>query len=182
MSERSGFLSTLVTNNRAAAIAASAILALGIGLGSVALANGLVAMKRADREVTVRGVAERDVTANSASWSVDYSQSAYALADAIAAVDRDSATIRKFLAAQGFNGAMTAPGSANISVADEYAKGETTGRKIYTVRRRIAFRTADVARVQKVQAAKDALAQQELVADSVDASYEYTRLDRSSRR
>jgi hypothetical protein len=159
-------------------IAASAIVAIGMGLGSVALANGMVAMKRADREVTVRGVAQRDVTANSAAWSVGYSHTAYDLAEAMAAVDRDTATIRRFLADQGFKGAMTAPGSANVSVSDEFVKGEPTGRKIYAVRRSIAFRTGDVARVQKVQAAKDALAQQGLVADSVDATFEYTQLDR----
>lgn len=177
MERAKGFLSAVVNNNRVAFLCGSAVLALGIGLGSVALANGMVSMKRADREVTVRGVAERDVTANKASWSVRYSERAYALADALAGVDKDSATIRGFLGQQGFTGAITQPGSAEVGVEAEMIEGKPTGNKLYTVRRTIAFTTDNVAGVQKVQARKDALAQQGLVVDDVSATYEYTRLD-----
>lgn len=181
MSEQSGSMlrmfSGIAQNNRIALLCASGILALGMAAGSAALANGLVAMKRADREVTVRGVAERNVTADKASWSVSYSQNDYLLADAMDAVDRDTAMIRTFLGKQGFSGGMTKPGSANVSVMDEYIKGSPTGRKIYTVNRTIAFTTNKVAQVQAVQANKDELARAGLVVDSVNASYEYTSLD-----
>lgn len=173
-----GFLSAIANNNRIALLGASAIVALGMAAGSVALANGMVAMKRADREVTVRGVAQRDVTANRASWSVNYSEHAYELQQALAAVDRDSAMIRAYLAKQGFKGRMTEPGSANISVTDEYIDSKPTGRKVYSVSRTIAFSTAEVAKVQAVQANKDELAQGGLVVDGVNASYEYTELDK----
>src|SRR5687768_7695155 len=67
-------LSAIAGNNRIALLCGTAIVALGMGLSSLALANGLVEMKRADREVTVRGVAQRDVAANRASWGVQYSE------------------------------------------------------------------------------------------------------------
>jgi len=67
----------------------------------LSLANGLVRMQRTDREVTVRGVAQRDVTANRASWSVSYSESAFSLAEALAATDRDTTLIRAYLAEHG---------------------------------------------------------------------------------
>ena len=165
-------------NNRVAFLCGSAILALGMAAGSHALASGLVDMKRADREVTVRGVAQRDVTANRASWSVGYSQSAYALPEALAAVDRDTGMIRAYLARQGFKGDMTKPGSASISVSEEYVNGKTTGRSIYSVSRSISLRTSNVAGVQAVQANKDELAEKGLVVDSASASYEYTELDK----
>lgn len=172
-----GVLAGLGANNGLALLCASGVLALGIGAGSVALANGMVAMKRADREVTVRGVAQRDVTADRASWSVTYSEQAYELPGALSAVDRDTAMVRGYLAKQGFKGKITEPGSATISVSDEYVGGKPTGRKIYSVSRTIAFTTDKVAGVQAVQANKDELAVDGLVVDSVDASYEYTRLD-----
>lgn len=172
-----GVLVGLGNNSGLALIAASGVLALGFGAGSVALANGLVAMKRADREVTVRGVAQRDVTADRASWSVTYSEQAYDLPGALSAVDRDSGMVRDYLAKQGFKGDITKPGSAAISINDEYVGGKTTGRKIYSVSRSIAFTTDKVAAVQAVQANKDALAVAGLVVDNVDASYEYTKLD-----
>lgn len=171
-------LSTIASNNRVAFLCGSAIVALGMAVGAHALASGLVEMKRADREVTVRGVAQRDVTANSASWSVSYSESAYTLPEALTAVDQDTAMIRGYLARQGFKGKMTEPGSASISVSEEYVNGKTTGRSIYSVNRSISFRTSNVAGVQTVQANKDELAEKGLVVDSANASYEYTELDK----
>ena len=178
MAQKFAFLSSVKTNNRVALLCASGVLAISISFGSVALANGMVRMKRADREVTVRGVAQRDVTANRASWSVRYSESAYSLAEALAMVDKDSGMIRAYLRDQGFDGDTTKPGSASISVNDETINLKPTGRRIYSVARTIAFGTHNTLGVQKVQANKDALAQKGLVVDSVDASYEYTQLDR----
>lgn len=170
--------SALATNNRIAVIGSSIILAAGFGLGSIALANGLVRMQRTDREVTVRGVAQRDVTANRATWGVNYSESAFSLGEALAEADRDSATIRAFLKDQGFSGASTEPGSANISAVAETIKDKPTGRTTYTVSREIGFSTDTVAGVQAIERRKDALAQQGLVVDSTNVSYEYTQLDR----
>ena len=170
--------SSLANNNRIALLCGSAILAAGFALGSTALANGLVRMQRADREVTVRGVAQRDVTANRASWRVSYSESAYALPEALAEADRDTALIRTFLKEQGFAGGSTEPGSAGISVIEERIKDKPTGRTIYTVGRAISFSTDNVAGVLNVEARKDALARQGLVVDDTSVSYEYTQLDR----
>lgn len=178
MEDRAGFLSSVMTNNRVALLCCSAILAVALGVSSLALANGMVRMKRADREVTVRGVAQRDVTANHASWQVDYSGKAFDLPSALAAVDGDTAMIRAFLKEQGFGGEATEPTSANISVSDEVIENKPTGRKIYSVSRSIAFNTDNVAGVQKVEGNKDALAQKGLVVDSVSVSYEYTQLDK----
>jgi hypothetical protein len=168
---------SIAENNRIAWLAGAGILALGIGLGSAALANGLVEMKRADREVTVRGVATREVTANRASWRVNYSESAYVLSEALAEVDGDTRTIQTFLKRHGFDGATAAPGSADISATNEMIEDKPTGRTIYTVSRAIAFTTDNVAGVEKVEGGKDALAQQGLVVGGTSASYEYTKLD-----
>lgn len=163
---------------KATILGSAAILALGMGIGSAALANGLVDMKRADREVTVRGVAEREVTADRAAWSVGYSKSAYILSEALNAVDRDSVMLREYLAKQGFSGKTTLPASANVSEREEYISGKPTGRTIYTVSRKISFRTSAVEKVQAVQSNKDELARAGLVVDYVNASYEYTSLDK----
>jgi hypothetical protein len=169
--------SGIANNNRIAWICGAGILATGLGLGSVALADGLVEMKRADREVTVRGVAQRDVTANRASWSVSYSETAYALPEALTKADADTKLIQSFLKGRGFSGESTQPGSANISQSQETIEEKPTGRTIYSVRRNIAFSTDNVAGVEKIEATKDALAQQGLVVDSTSVSYEYTKLD-----
>ena len=171
-------IATAVTSNhRVAWLCGAGILELGFGLGSITLANGLVQMQRADRVVTVRGVAQADVTANKASFQVGYSAKEFALAEALAKVDAESLVIRAFLKDRGFDGKPTEPSSADVSVSDEMISDKPTGRKIYAVSRAISFTTDNVAGVQKVEAGKDVLAQQGLVVDNVSASYEYTQLD-----
>ena len=60
----------------------AAVLAVGLVVGGYTLGNGLVRARDADRSVTVRGLAERDVTADLATWSLTYSAKAGDLAGA----------------------------------------------------------------------------------------------------
>lgn len=73
-------------------IASSAIITLGLIAGGYLLGDGLTRAKVADRSVTVRGLAERDVTADLAIWTIAYSASATNLQEAQANVDRDTAS------------------------------------------------------------------------------------------
>ena len=53
MARRRNIFAAIASNNRIAFICASSVIALGIAASSVTMAHGMVAMKRADREVTV---------------------------------------------------------------------------------------------------------------------------------
>lgn len=46
----------------------AAVIALGLVLGGLAVGNGFARARAADRYVTVKGVAEREVRANLAIW------------------------------------------------------------------------------------------------------------------
>src|SRR3546814_5430268 len=59
-------------SDRLGMIAAAIILALGLMIGGYLLGNGLVRAREADRSVTVRGLAERDVTADLATRSEEH--------------------------------------------------------------------------------------------------------------
>ena len=171
-----GFRSVF-TGQRGTVVIGSAVLAFGLLAAGLAVGDGLVRMRRADREVTVRGVATRAVTANRASWHAAWSAKAYDLPAALAQVDREGVTMAGYLREHGFTGPEAAPGSADVSVEDERIDDKPTGRQLFTVRRRIAFATNNVTGVQKLQSGKDRLAQAGLVLDDVGAAYEYTQLD-----
>ena len=49
-------------------LGSAALLALGVVSGGYLLGDGLKRAKAADRSVTVRGLAEKDVTADLATW------------------------------------------------------------------------------------------------------------------
>ena len=74
-------------------LGSAGILAIGLMAGGFVLGDGLVRMKGAERSVTVRGLAEREVTADLATWTISYSNVAQTLPDAQAGADRDDAAI-----------------------------------------------------------------------------------------
>ena len=127
-------------------LAAAGLLTLGLIAGGYLLGNGLVRAKDADRSVTVRGLAERDVTADLASWSLSFSAKAGDLATAQAEAEQDSAAIRAFFKQQGFAGDALQPAGVNVS---QYTNN---GVPEFTVRQNMVFRTKDITRAQ--QAAK----------------------------
>jgi len=123
-------------------LSTAGVLAAGLVLGGFFLGDGLTRAKAADRAVTVRGLAERDVTANLATWTIAYSASAPDLATAQAGVDRDTTTIRRFFAGLGFPASALQPTAVNVSSFTQ------DGVTRFTVRQRMALRTTDIPRAQ----------------------------------
>ncbi|HKX78707.1 MAG TPA: SIMPL domain-containing protein [Novosphingobium sp.] len=118
------------------------ILALGLVVGGYLLGNGLVRAKDADRSVTVRGLAEKDVTADLATWTIAYSATAEDLASAQASVDQDSTAIRGFFKELGFPADELQPTGVNVSQYTE------NGLTKFTVRQRMTLRSTDIKRAQ----------------------------------
>ncbi len=123
-------------------LASAGVLAIGLVAGGYLLGNGLVRARDADRSVTVRGLAERDVTADLATWTIAYSATAGDLATAQASVDRDSESIRGFLRELGFPADDLQPTGANVSQFSD------NGVQRFTVRQRMSLRTTDIKRAQ----------------------------------
>jgi len=123
-------------------VLASAILAVGLGVGGFMTGDGLVRAKMADRTVTVRGLAERDVVADLATWTLSLSATATNLADAQASVDRDTEQLTRWFAELGFPEDALEPVSANVS---NYVND---GVPQFTVRQRLTLRSNDIERAQ----------------------------------
>lgn len=123
-------------------LASAAIVAAGLVAGGYLLGDGLTRARAADRSVTVRGLAERDVTADLATWTIAYSATASDLATARASVDHDTGAIRDFFRQLGFPAAELQPSGANVS---QYTDN---GVPRVTVRQRMTLRTHDIARAQ----------------------------------
>src|SRR3954468_11443416 len=83
-------------DSRAVLLGAVAIFAIGLTTSGYVLGDGLRRAKMAERTVTVRGVSERDVTANLATWSVNFSHEGGELAPVQASVDGQARTVRQF--------------------------------------------------------------------------------------
>lgn len=153
-------------------LAGTGILAIGIVLGGYLLGNGLVRAKDADRSVTVRGLAEKDVTADLAIWTIAYSAQAEDLAGAQSGADQDTAAIRGFFKELGFPEGALQPTGVNVSQFTE------NGVTKFTVRQRMTLRSTDIARAQNAVRRQFELVRRGVVLDEGSGiAYTFTKLN-----
>ncbi|MEL1249405.1 SIMPL domain-containing protein [Aurantiacibacter gilvus] len=153
-------------------VLASAIIAVGLGVGGFMTGDGLVRAKMADRTVTVRGLAERDVVADLATWTLSYSATAGNLAAAQASIDRDTGQIREFFADQGFPEDALQPVSINAS---SYTPDDGVTR--FTVNQRMSLRTDDVEMAQEAVRREYELVRRGVLLQSSNMSFTFTGLN-----
>jgi hypothetical protein len=153
-------------------LSTAAILAVGMIAGGYLLGNGLVRAKDADRSVTVRGLAEKDVTADLATWTIAYSANAGDLATAQASVDRDSAAIQAFFKELGFPAEALEPTGVNVSQFTQ------DGVPTFTVRQRMSLRTNDIDRAQRAVRRQFELVRRGVVLEEGSGmAYTFTKLN-----
>jgi hypothetical protein len=153
-------------------LSTAAVLAIGMVVGGYLLGNGLVRAKEADRSVTVRGLAEKDVTADLATWTIAYSATASDLATAQASVDRDTNAIHAFFKELGFPDEALQPTGVNVS---QYTQD---GVPTFTVRQRMSLRTNDIARAERAVRRQFELVRRGVVLeDGSGMAYTFTKLN-----
>src|SRR2546423_1637501 len=103
------------------------------------------------RTVTVRGVSERNVTADLATWPVSFSHQGTDLGPVQQSVDQQARAVRAFFLRAGFKPQEIT--DEDVSLGREQARdkdGEPVGPQKLTVSRSIQLRTNDIARVRVV--------------------------------
>jgi len=83
-------------------LAQAGLLALGLALAGYSIGNGFVAARQVDRSVEVKGLAERDVTADTAIWPLQFVVAGDDLEALVAKIETQRAAVTAFLLAQGF--------------------------------------------------------------------------------
>ena len=153
-------------------LASAGLLTLGLIAGGYLLGDGLLRAKMADRSVTVRGLAERDVTADLATWTIAYSAQSTDLQSAQADIDRDTTAITGFFKELGFKADALQPTGANVN---QYSNN---GIPQYTIRQRLSLRTNDIDKAQAAVARQFDLVRRGVVLeDGSGMSYTFTKLD-----
>jgi|TARA_R100001244_G_scaffold39766_14_gene36100 hypothetical protein len=153
-------------------LASAGLLTIGLVAGGYLLGDGLLRAKMADRSVTVRGLAERDVTADLATWTIAYSAQSTDLQSAQADIDRDTTAITAFFKELGFKADALKPTGANVN---QYTNN---GVPQYTIRQRLSLRTDDIDKAQAAVARQFDLVRRGVVLeDGSGMSYTFTRLE-----
>ena len=153
-------------------LGSAAVLALGMSLGGYLLGDGLTRAKMAERSVTVRGLAEREVMADLATWTISYSATQSNMMGAQASVDQDTAAIRAFFSELGFPDDALQPTGVNVS---SYTND---GVPYFTVRQRMTLRTEDIERAQRaVRQQFDLVRCGVMLEEGSGMAYTFTRLN-----
>jgi uncharacterized protein len=126
---------------------AALIIAVGIALGGLFAGAGLARARAADRYVTVKGVAEREVQADLALWPLRVAAADNDLAAAQATVSRSLGRIRAFLQRNGIDSSQAELQEIQVidNFAQSYRPADTPTR--YIVRQTLMVRSTQPATV-----------------------------------
>ncbi len=141
--------------------------------------KGMVESKNVQRRVTVKGLAERDVKADLALWTIRFTASGNDLAGVQETLDQDLQKIRSFLQTQGFDQAEIQPGGLRVEDLKRYS--EQAERDRYAIVQTVTVRSHNVDLVADVSRRLGVLVRQGIVLhqdwESRDPVYVFTGLN-----
>ena len=153
-------------------LGSAAVLAVGVIAGGYLLGDGLKRARAADRSVTVRGLAEKDVTADLATWSISYSATGTDLPTVRAEIDANTQQLKAYFGSLGFKPDALTPVGAGVN---QYLNN---GINNITITQRMLLRTTDIARAQRAVAQQfDLVRRGVTLQEGSGMRYSFTRLN-----
>lgn len=155
-----------------------ALVAVGLAAAGAFVGRGVEHARAGDRSVTVRGLSERIVKADLAVLPLKFAAAGNELQAVQADIDRDTATVRRFLVAQGYQPSEIDLGRLEVTdqFAREYQQQNIAAR--YRVAQTVIVRTTNVDKVQATTRQLDQLVRQGVVLQDYNGpSYIFTRLN-----
>jgi len=166
-------------DTRAVLLGAVAIFGIGLTTSGYALGDGLRRSKMAEhRSVTVRGVSERNVTADLATWSVDFSHEGADLGSVQQSVDSQARAVRAFFQHAGFRADQVT--DTDVTLSHDQARdnsGKPVGPQLLVVRRSIQLRTNDVMKVRAAYTHEADLLRDGVELSGSNVTYTFTGLN-----
>ena len=166
-------------DSRVAALAAVAIFSIGLTTSGYALGDGLRRSKMAQhRSVTVRGVSERDVTADLATWSIGFSHQGAELGPVQQSVDDQARAVRSFFRRAGFRPEEVTDSDVGLRREQPTdASGKPVGPQRLVVSRSLQLRTKDVMKARAAYARQAELLRDQVELSGSSISYTFTGLN-----
>ncbi len=151
-------------------VVAGALLGIGIAVAGFAVAGGLSELRSGPSLVTVRGLSERDVMADLATWEIATQSNGSELAAVQRKADADAAAVREFLGSHGFTPEEIQNRGSSVQQYFDSQRGQMN----ITIRQRFLARTQDVARMQKTFADQAAMIRKGVAFDNERGSVVYS--------
>ena len=154
-------------------------LAVGLGLSLLGhfVADGVRDHKSMDRHVEVKGLAEREVVADQASWVLSYSISGDDFDAVHAQVDAQGAQIRRFLARHDIPGEDVELGQTVVTDQSTNPYQPPNPGPRYHVRASVVVESDAVQSVDAAAGAVNELVRTGILLDPTQPTYRFTRLN-----
>ena len=155
------------------------IMALGVLCAGFFIGNGFYMSRMADRYVTVKGLAEKDVVADLSVWNLKVAATGDVLTDVQGNIERQKGELLAFLKDQGIGEAEISDGQLSVTdlMAQQY-RAERAEQSRFIVTFAVTVRSNDVQKVRVVSGNVGDLVKKGLVlADNAGPSYIFTKLN-----
>lgn len=134
--------------NNAAAVLPGFLVAVGLALGGYFVGGGFVQARALERTVEVKGLAEREVTADTAIWPLQMVAAGDELEPLLARLEQQGEQVRAFLTLQGFSDEEISTGPPSITDRLAQGFGDQNVRLRYSASQVITVFTSDIAAVR----------------------------------
>ncbi|MFW6093957.1 MAG: SIMPL domain-containing protein [Pseudomonadota bacterium] len=126
------------------ALVLGALLALGLGFGGWFVGHGFVEARSLERTVTVKGLAEREVPADTAIWPLEVMVAGDELEPLLERLETQAAQVRTFLAERGFGADEVSTSAPDITDRHAEAHARSNARLRYSATEVITVFTSRV--------------------------------------
>lgn len=159
-------------NRNTVLVVSAALLAVGMVAGGYLLGDGLTRAHEAERAVTVKGLAEKDVTADLATWTIAYNATGFDLPTVRAEIDESSKALNDYFRSLGFQAEELRPVGAGVN---QYINN---GVNTITITQRMQLRTTDIAKAQRAVAGQfDLVRRGVTMQEGSNMVYSFTKLN-----
>ncbi len=153
------------------------LIAIGLIGAGIAVGGGVINANVGNRQVTVKGLAERDVTADLAILPLRFTVAGEDLPTVQAQVDADLTKVRAFLRQQGYGDDIVTVGRLEVTDTRSQSYAPPDGTPRYIVAQSVSVRTTEVARVAQTERALNDLVRQGVLLDFTAPTYVFTGLN-----
>lgn len=169
------------THSRQSAIILGVFFLISVLGSAQILSNSAIRFKEYERTVSVKGLSEREVAADTAVWPVRFSIADNDVSNLYATLEKNSQSIRNFLIAAGFSAEEITVGTPIVT--DRYAQrwGEQQGNFRYTAEQSLTLYTQKIDLLRATQLRTAELGKQGIVIGGEDygqgTQYLFTQLN-----
>ncbi|MGA0838321.1 MAG: SIMPL domain-containing protein [Pseudomonadales bacterium] len=116
--------------NTSASVWLGGLVAIGLAIGGLGIGNGFVDARKLDRSVEVKGLAEREVTADTAIWPLQFVVAGDDLDTLVTSIESQRKAVSAFLEARGFSAGEISVSAPSVldRLAQPYGDGNVRFR------------------------------------------------------